>query len=173
MDEQKPSGFPDFEEGEIIATEVIEHAEPATERTVARRAALQILYEIDSAGHKVGEVIQNYMIHHVLSGRASRYLNRLVLGVVQNGSRLDQIIQQYAPEFPLDQVAIVDRNVLRIALFELGVESDVPMKVAIDEAVQLAKLFGAEGSPRFVNGVLGALTDDYQLIREKLSQETL
>lgn len=171
MDEHKP--FPDFEPDEVIASEVIEHASPGNERSIARRVALQVLYEIDSAGHKVGEVISTHLLHVTLTDRGARYMRRVVMGVWSNREKLDQLIQKYAPEWPLEQVAIVDRNILRIAVFELGVEANIPLKVAIDEAVQLAKLFGADGAARFVNGVLGSLADDYEEVRQVLGDEQM
>lgn len=166
LDEQRL--FPDFEPGDVIASEVVEHAQPANERSIVRRVALQVLYEIDSSGHRVGEVIGTHLDHNDLSERGERYLQQLVIGITKNRENLDAIIQKYAPEWPLDQVAIIDRNILRIAVYELGIETRIPLKVAIDEAVQLAKLFGAEGSARFVNGVLGSLSDDYDDIRKQL-----
>lgn len=171
MDEHK--GFPDFEPGDVIASEVIEHANPTNERSAARRVALQVLYEVDSSGHKVGEVISSQLLHVSLSERGTRYLRKLVTGVLSSREKLDQVIQKYAPEWPLDQVAIIDRNILRIAVFELGVETSVPLKVAIDEAVQLAKLFGADGAARFVNGVLGSLADDFEDVRQALGSEQM
>jgi N utilization substance protein B len=69
---------------------------------------------------------------------------------------LDALIAKYAPEYPVDQLAIVDRNILRLAFFELKNMGDVPVKVAINEAVELAKLYGSDSAPRFINGVLGA-----------------
>jgi N utilization substance protein B len=71
------------------------------------------------------------------------------------------IIAKYAPEWPVDQLAVIDRNILRMALYELQYNEDVPIKVAINEAVELAKIFGSDTSPRFVNGVLGAFMQDH------------
>lgn len=74
---------------------------------------------------------------------------------------LDTIIKKYAPDWPVDQLAIIDRNILRLALFEIGChDSDTPPKVVINEAVELAKTFGGDSSPRFVNGVLGSALDE-------------
>jgi N utilization substance protein B len=81
----------------------------------------------------------------------------LVQGVNAHQERLDTLIGRYAPEWPVDQIAIIDRNVLRIAIYELLFRDDTPTKVAINEAVELAKEFGSESSGRFVNGVLGSL----------------
>ena len=86
------------------------------------------------------------------------FARRLMAGVLVHRHRLNTLIAQHAPEWPLDQMAVVDRNILRIAIFELGdADMDTPAKVAINEAVEMAKVFGSDSSPRFVNGVLGAL----------------
>jgi N utilization substance protein B len=79
--------------------------------------------------------------------------------------QLDELIAQHAPEWPMDQVAVIDRNILRIALWEFAVEDCTPVKVAINEAIELAKLYGADSTPRFVNGVLGSLANRQQEIR--------
>ena len=76
---------------------------------------------------------------------------------MKHSAELDKLIQRYAPEWPVDQMAVVDRNVLRIAIYEFSISRGTPTKVAINEAVELAKLFGSDSAPRFVNGVLGAL----------------
>jgi N utilization substance protein B len=164
---------PEYEPDEVELTEVIEHDEEApTERSAARRAALQVLYEVDAAHHNVGDVINaRVQDQPQLSKRAVRYLRRLVTGVMENRDRLDGIIRHYAPEWPLEQVAIVDRNILRIAIYELGAQVSTPVGVVIAEAVELAGLFGAEGAPRFVNGVLGALSDKLADIRQMFTPE--
>jgi len=160
--------LPEINPEDIVNTEVIEHEEATTERTVARRVALQILYEVDSARHPVGSVITSRLEEDPVSKRAARYAQQLVNGVLQYCDRLDVVIAHYAPEWPLDQMAIVDRNILRLAIYELLIEPSAPMRVAIDEAVALARLFGAEGSIRFVNGVLGTLSADEDRVRQLL-----
>lgn len=144
---------------EVIAEEVIKHPEAVTDHSVARRLALQVLYEIDSSAHKVGEVLATRFSEANANRKAERYVRQLVDGVMQNQDKLDALIQRYASEFPLQQVAIVDRNVLRMAVYEFAAGS-VPVNVIVAEATELANLFGAEGSVRLVNGVLGALADD-------------
>ena len=81
---------------------------------------------------------------------------------------LDHFIAEHAPEWPLQQVALIDRNILRIALWEFAVSENIPIKVAINEAVELAKEFGSDSSPRFVNGVLGSLAPRQNEIRQSL-----
>lgn len=126
-------------------------------RRRARVLALQTLYEVDLADHAPGKVIQRHFQENALPGAGERFANHLVSGVMANKARLDELISRYAPEWPLDQMAAIDRNILRIAIFEFMLDGDTPVKVAINEAVELAKLFGSNSSARFVNGVLGSL----------------
>ncbi|MCA9872282.1 MAG: transcription antitermination factor NusB, partial [Anaerolineales bacterium] len=81
---------------------------------------------------------------------------------------MDMLISRYAPEWPLDQMAVIDRNILRIAIFEFLIDGETPVKVAINEAVELAKTYGSDSAPRFVNGVLGTLADKVSALREEL-----
>ncbi len=165
-------GHTDFEPEDIIANEVIEPPEPVNERSLSRRVALQVLYEVDSTAHPVGEVLDLQLGYHLLSESAVTYVRVIVLGVLKNSKQLDFMLQRFAPEWPLDQVAIIDRNILRIAVFEFGIDGSTPLSVAIDEAVELAKLFGAEGSARFVNGVLGSVAEDPITIRRILQDDS-
>jgi len=89
---------------------------------------------------------------------ASRFALELVDGVLTNKEAIDKTIRDTAPAFPLDQMAAVDRNILRLAIYELLIDNRVPMRAAINEAVELAKEFGGENSPRFINGVLGSVS---------------
>jgi len=126
-------------------------------RRRARILALQALYEIDSVGHPPGLVIQERLADNSLHAPAIAFSRRVILGVLGSRSVLDRFIQEHAPEWPVEQMAYIDRNILRIALFEFAVDGSTPIKVAINEAVELAKMFGSDSSSRFVNGVLGAL----------------
>ena len=125
-------------------------------RRQARALALQALYEIDSVGHAQEEVVRRRIEDEGLPPEGAAFSQTLVEGVLGHRAELDVTIRKHAPEWPVEQLAVVDRNVLRIALFELRYASDVPIKVAINEAVELAKMFGSDNAPRFVNGVLGA-----------------
>jgi N utilization substance protein B len=125
-------------------------------RRQARAVALQALYEIDSTGHPTAQVVQALAENEKLPEEGSSFASALVTGVLTCGPQLDAIIKKHAPEWPVDQLAIVDRNILRMALYELQHNQDVPIKVAVNEAVELAKTFGSDTAPRFVNGVLGA-----------------
>jgi N utilization substance protein B len=126
-------------------------------RTRARSIALQALYEIDLVGHPVGTVIEDRLMDVTIEERLVKFIESIILGVWPMKDELDAFIAQHAPEWPLDQVAIIDRNILRISLWEFAVNGDTPIKVAINEAVELAKTFGSDSSPRFINGVLGSL----------------
>ena len=126
-------------------------------RTRARSTALQILYEIDLVDHSLGTTLKYRLDDADLEDRLVDFVSQLVCGIWPIRMQLDEFIAEHAPEWPLDQVAIIDRNILRIALWEFAVKGDTPVKVAINEAVELAKVYGSESSPRFVNGVLGSL----------------
>lgn len=103
-----------------------------------------------------------------LSNNAVAFASGLLRGVVQAGPSVDMLISRFAPEWPLDQIAVIDRNILRIAIYEILLDGNTPIKVAINEAVELAKLYGSDSAPRFVNGVLGTLTEQTDALREEL-----
>jgi transcription antitermination protein NusB len=128
-------------------------------RTRARSVALQALYEIDISGHPPGIVLEERLEETPLDSKLTDFARQIVVGVLPLEEQLDQFIANHAPEWPLDQVAIIDRNILRIALWEIAVSSQTPVKVAINEAVELAKVYGSDSTPRFVNGVLGSLAN--------------
>jgi transcription antitermination protein NusB len=128
-------------------------------RTRARSVALQALYEIDLAGHPPGIVLEERLAETPLDEKLSEFARQIVVGVLPLVEKLDHFIAQHAPEWPLDQVAIIDRNILRIALWEIAASNETPIKVAINEAVELSKVYGSDSTPRFVNGVLGSLAE--------------
>jgi N utilization substance protein B len=134
-------------------------------RTKARSIALQVLYEVDISGHKPGKVLEEHFLRLIMDNAHKKFISEIVSGVTSYKEVLDEFIADFAPEWPLDQVAFIDRNLLRIALWEMGVYKNTPVKVVINEAVELAKLYGAEGSPRFINGVLGGFIDNLQEIK--------
>jgi transcription antitermination protein NusB len=129
-------------------------------RHQARTLALQVMYESDIAGHSVDEVLKRYLDDHSEPQPVRRYTERLITGINADRETIDQRIGEAAPAFPVEQLPAVDRNILRIAIYELTSESDVPMKAAINEAVEIAKQFGGENSGKFVNGVLGTIAND-------------
>jgi N utilization substance protein B len=137
-------------------------------RTRARSAALQALYEIDIAGHPPGTVLEERIKAEGLDENMADFAREIVLNVWPVVNELDEFIASHAPEWPLDQVAVIDRNIIRIALWEFAVSGEVPVKVAINEAVELAKLYGSDSAPRFVNGVLGSLAARQNEIRQAL-----
>ncbi len=139
-------------------------------RTKARSVALQVLYEYDMAGHALGESLEARFAEEPLEEPLEKFARDIVMGVTPIVSKLDSVITAHAPEWPLDQVAVIDRNILRIALWEFAVEKCTPVKVAINEAIELAKVFGSDSSSRFVNGVLGSLVDHISEIQTKLQR---
>lgn len=126
-------------------------------RRQARILALQALFEVDSVDHPVERVLTQRLEDKPLPADGEAFARALVLGVLDHKSELDRTITTIATDWPLEQMAIVDRNILRIAIHEITLDEQTPTKVAINEAVELAKLFGSESSRRFVNGVLGTL----------------
>ncbi len=127
-------------------------------RRKARQLALQALYEIDTVRHGAEEVVTHLLANGRLAEENSAFTRELVGGVIHNRQEIDQNIRNFAPAWPIEQIPIVDRNVLRLAIFEILFDNKVPVKVAINEAVELAKRFGTDNSPKFVNGVLGAVS---------------
>jgi N utilization substance protein B len=135
-------------------------------RTRARSVALQVLYEIDLVNHPLGETLQYRLNEADLEKRLADFVICIVRGVWPIREQLDQFIAEHAPEWPLDQIAIIDRNILRISLWEFAVHKETPVKVAINEAVELSKTFGSDSSSRFVNGVLGSLVERQNELRQ-------
>jgi N utilization substance protein B len=126
-------------------------------RRLARVLALQTLFEVDSVAHDPLPVLQRHLDDNGLTGEGAAFATELVQGVVTHRDDLDKIIARAAPNWPMDQMAKVDKNVLRLAIYELLFNNEVPLKAAINEAVELGKRFGSDSSSRFVNGVLGTV----------------
>ncbi len=141
-------------------------------RTRARSLALQVLYEVDIANHPPADIYRLRLEDNPLPDDIADFARQIIFGVLPLTSTLDQIIAMYAPEWPLDQIAAIDRNILRMALWEFAVYQDTPLKVAINEAVELAKQFGSDSAPRFINGVLGALADHQYEIQQALKNSS-
>lgn len=137
-------------------------------RTKARSIALQILYEVDISGHAPGIVLAKRFEWLKMEDDLKLFISQIVSGVVVNANTLDEFIADFAPDWPLDQVAIIDRNLLRIALWEIAVYKKTPVKVVINEAVELAKRYGSENSSKFVNGVLGGFVENLDEIKMNL-----
>jgi N utilization substance protein B len=141
-------------------------------RTRARALALQVLYETDLSAHLPGDVLKTRLEETTLPPDLAEFARGIIFGVLPVRKALDRIIAKYAPEWPMDQVAAIDRNILRIACWEFAVSRDTPVKVAINEAVELAKIYGSDSTARFVNGVLGTLVDHEQEIMQALRKES-
>ena len=130
----------------------------AGKRRTGRVLALQALFELDTVGHPPDQTIARLLEETAASAEAEAFARELVQGVLANRDRIDEVIRKTAPSWPLEQVAAIDRNILRLAIYEILIDNKVPMRAAINEAVDLAKEFGGERSPKFVNGVLGSVS---------------
>ena len=138
-------------------------------RHLARSIAMQTLYQWDFTERALPEKFKNMDVEETVSYNLNEFgpglddhefTRELVHGVLDNRDDLDVIIEQYAPDWPIDQITNVDRNILRIGVYEMKMTESIPSRVAINEAIELAKSFGGESSGRFVNGVLGAIYND-------------
>ena len=138
-------------------------------RTRARSLALQVLYEVDISNHPPAEAFRARLEDTPLSDELSEFVRQIVFGVLPLTTELDALIAKYAPEWPLEQIAAIDRNILRMTFWEFAVQRETPVKVAINEAVELAKLYGSDSAPRFVNGVLGSLAEHKDDIRQRIA----
>ncbi len=127
-------------------------------RHKARTIALQALYEVDAVARKPEAVTERLLGEAELSEENMEFVRGLVNGTIQNREAIDRSIHKHAPAWPVDQIAIIDRNILRLAIYEILFDNKVPVKVAVSEAVELAKAFGSDKSSKFVNGVLGAVS---------------
>lgn len=127
-------------------------------RRKARTIALQVLFEVDSVAHDAEQALERLLVESSLPEEGVNFARELVTGVLTNKERIDNIIQTHAPAWPVAQLAAIDRNILRLAMFEILLNNKVPVKAAINEAVELAKTFGSENSPKFINGVLGTVS---------------
>jgi N utilization substance protein B len=141
------------------------------QRTRARSLALQVLYEVDLSSHPPGQVFTERLADEPIADELAEFARKLVFGVLPLKDYLDDAIATYAPEWPLEQVAPIDLNILRIAFWEFGINKKTPVKVAINEAVELAKLYGSETAPGFVNGVLGSLAKHQDEIAKRIQKE--
>ncbi|NCN07844.1 transcription antitermination factor NusB [Candidatus Falkowbacteria bacterium] len=131
-------------------------------RHLARTIAVQTLYQWDFNNQEkdINTITTEVRESFAPEFDDGKFISHLVNGVIKNKEEIDGLITKFAPEWPLDQITIVDRNVLRLGTFELRFETSIPAKVAINEAIELAKTFGGESSGKFVNGVLGAIYKD-------------
>jgi N utilization substance protein B len=127
-------------------------------RHKARILALQALYEVDSVARPPEAVIERLLAEAGLPEEINEFSRNLVSSTIKNIKEIDRNIRKYAPAYPVEQLAIIDRNILRLAIFEILFDNKVPVKVAVNEAVELAKAFGGGSSAKFINGVLGSVS---------------
>jgi N utilization substance protein B len=131
------------------------------QRRRGRDVAFKTLYEVDISGHRPGDVLIRLAEELKIDPIVVRYASALVSGVMAHRGDIDARIARYAPQWPVNQMAAIDRNLLRVGIYEAVYNSTtIPVGVAINEAVELAKLYGSDNSSRFVNGVLGRIVDD-------------
>ena len=133
---------------------------------MARVFALKVLYENDAVGHSTEAALAWLLKEDLIPSEVSAFAQGLIHGVSDSRDKIDRLIWEYAPAWPVEQISIVDRNILRIAVFEILYQRLAPPKAVINEAVELAKTFGSESSPRFVNGVLGSLMNRDEVLAD-------
>lgn len=127
-------------------------------RRKARTTVLQALYEADCVGHELLAVVRRLAEERSLPEENVEFALELARGVMEKREEIDVLIHRFAPSFPVEQLPLIDRAILRLAIYELLSDRKVSVKVVINEAVELAKSFGGESSPRFINGVLGSVS---------------
>jgi len=135
-------------------------------RHLCRLVALQTLYELDFLDFdKINQKIINQTLKRNIqengleAAEKKEFTYALVNGIINHLSTVNNYLKKYAAQWPLEQIALIDRNVLRLGIYEMLLAKEVPPKVAIDEAIEVAKMFGGDSSSKFINGVLGAIYD--------------
>lgn len=134
-----------------------------------RLLALQMLFEVDCSKHDPKEIVERTLEDASLSEETAAFVRELVSNVIANKQGIDKIIRKLAPTWPFEQISIVDRNILRMGIYEI-LSGETPTKVVINEAVELAKAFGSNSSSKFINGVLGSVytvTSDKKVLLER------
>ena len=132
-----------------------------SKRHIARSIAMQSLYQWDFKGQQTATLPA--IIEQILSEfgegltNEKKYVRKTVAGVIDHLKEIDALIAQYAPHWPLAQISFIDRNILRVGIYEMNFTTDIPAKVAINEAIEIAKTYGGSSSGKFVNGILGAM----------------
>ncbi len=145
----------------LLGVREISHMPPASDRSIARRIALQVLFELDCTTHVAEKIIIARIAAQEAPGKQARYVRLLVILVRKHLAFLDDTLRNYTIDWPPEQLAIVDRNILRMAILEFAITKSAPVAVVINEAIELARLFSGEESFDFINGVLGAIADEY------------
>jgi len=132
-----------------------------SERTFLRGVALQALYEYDLSGHNVSDILTyRFESVEIPNDDEKKFVIDLVTGVINHKAKIDELIGKYAVDWPIEQIAAIDVNIIRIAVYEFAISKETPDRVAINESVELAKRFGSDTAPKFVNGVLGSIADN-------------
>ncbi len=127
-------------------------------RRKGREIALQILYQKEIINLPINEAIKNYKEHfNIKNEEILNFAEELVKGVTENIKFIDEIIKKYTPSWPLERLNLTDKNILRLAVYEMFFRPDIPEVVSIDEAIELAKIYGTDDSPSFINGVLDSI----------------
>lgn len=142
------------------------------QRHLLRTIAMQTLFEQDFHKHKkekVFNILEKNIKEFAPDAKKTAFAKKLVLRTLKNQKNIDLILRKNAPQWPIDQINILDRNILRLGIYELKFAKNIPPKVAINEAIELAKQFGGPSSGRFVNGVLGSIYN--KMKKQKLPQE--
>ncbi len=139
-------------------------------RRKSREFALQVLYQLNITQQDASSALQQFEEHFLQKGEADEFLRRLVTGVLEHRLTLDHLIEQYSQHWQLDRINIIDRNILRMALFELLYCEEIPPKVTINEAIDLGKQYGSEESGSFINGILDRIQNE--LIRKPLQPKS-
>jgi len=127
-------------------------------RRKSRIAALQALYEADVSNHDPNVALERLCGEEGLTDAQRQFAHDLLSGVMEQRAAIDDVIRQAAPQWPVDQISAIDRNILRLAIREILMNNGAPIRAAINEAVELAKLYGSDNSAKFVNGVLGSVS---------------
>jgi N utilization substance protein B len=130
----------------------------ANPRRKARIAALQALYEADTSAHEPLAALERLCTDEELTDAQNSFARELVEGVIADRDRIDEVIHRAAPQWPVGQLSAIDRNILRLAIREILMNNGAPIRAAINEAVELAKIFGSDNSAKFINGVLGSVS---------------
>jgi len=129
-------------------------------RRKSREFALQVLYQLNITKQEAITALTQFQEHFSPNGEADEFLKRLVLGVLEHCQELDRLIEQYLENWRLDRINLIDRNILRMALFELLYCEEIPPKVTINEAIDLGKQYGSEDSGSFINGILDRIQNE-------------
>lgn len=156
-----PEDLTDSEKYDVSILET----EPLDDRTQARGVALQILYEKDLSDHPLNLIVKDRLSQVELSQELAEFAVRIVAGTYPNIEVIDRYLLKFAPEWPIEKIAVIDRNIIRMTVWEFAIAQITPLKVAINESVELAKYFGSDSSGRFVHGVLGKLSEHAEEIK--------